>query len=439
MNKKILNLAIPNIISNITIPLLGMVDLAITGHLDQSYYIGAIAVGSMIFNLIYWAFAFLRMGVSGLTAQAYGAKNNPLIFANFARGLLVALAAGFLVITLQVPIEKLVFSLIDSSAEVSFYAQKYFYIRIWAAPATIGLYALTGWFIGMQDTKTPMAVSIGINIVNIGLSYFFVAGLGMDTNGVALGTLCAQYLGFITALILLLRRYGYIFKFADKASLLNRSELKNFFLVNRDIFLRTMSLLAVFTFFTSRSASENDNILAANSLLLQFLFIFSFLTDGFAYAAEALAGRFYGARDATSYKQLMKLSFYWGFGMSVLFTLAYLFFGNAMLRLMTDQAQVLEVSKVYRFWIYILPVASILSFVWDGIYIGITASKHMRNSMLIAVFAVFFPVWYFTHQQLGNHALWLAFILFLLTRGVAQTFIYQFTIRKQVQKVFQHD
>ncbi len=432
MNKKILRLALPNIVSNITIPLLGMVDLAITGHLGESYYIGAIAVGSMLFNLIYWAFAFLRMGVSGLTAQAYGARNFKLMHANFARGLMVALSAGLVLIALQVPIEKLAFWLLDSSPEVKLYAKKYFFIRIWAAPATIGMYALTGWFIGMQNTKTPMVVAILINVINIGLSFLFVVVFGMDIEGVALGTLIAQYSGFILAIFLLRKNYKKVFKYYDRARLFDKTELLKFFKVNRDIFIRTMSLLLVFTFFTSKSASVNDDVLAANSLLMQFLFIFSFLTDGFAYAAEALVGKYYGAKDSGNLKRVIRLSFIWGAILSLFFTLVYVLAGDAILRLLTNQQSVLDVCNDYRFWIYLIPIASISSFVWDGIYIGVTASKYMRNSMLIAVFVIFFPVWYLLNESLLNHALWLAFMLFLLTRGVAQTFIYRLNLRKTI-------
>lgn len=430
MNKKILNLAIPNIISNLTIPLLGMVDLAIVGHLDSKVYIGAIAVGSMIFNLIYWSFGFLRMGASGLTAQAYGARNFEEVIAILIRGLLVAFAAAILVIILQIPIEKIAFLLIDGSSEVESLAISYFYIRVWAAPATIAIYALTGWFIGMQNTKTPMIIAIVVNLLNVGLNVLFVYGFNLKSDGVAWGTLIAQYLGLFTALILLWKHYGKLFKYLKKQVIFSSLGIKNFFVVNRDIFIRTISLLAVFTFFTSQSASTNDNILAVNSLLLQFLFIFSFLTDGFAYAAEALTGKFYGALQFNQLKLVIKRIFIWGGIISLIFTLLYYFGNEFLLKLLTNQTEVLTVVKEYTFWIILIPIVSVASFIWDGIFIGLTASKQMRNSMLISVFIVFFPTWYLLSPSYQNHALWFAFILFLLARGVIQTVMYRGISRK---------
>jgi len=425
MNRKILNLAIPNIISNITIPLLGLVDLAIVGHLGSNSYIGAIAVGSMIFNLIYWTFAFLRMGTSGITAQALGSRNYSEVIATLGRGLLVAMGAAILILLLQLPIKTLAFKLVNASTEVELFAQSYFTIRIWAAPATIALFSLTGWFIGMQNTKIPMIIALVINSLNMGLNYLFVYVFDLKSDGVAWGTLIAQYSGLITALVFLYTYYRKYFKYFTKTAILNISGISNFFKVNRDILIRTLSLLAVFTFFTSKSASTNDNILAANSLLLQFLFIFSFLTDGFAYAAEALTGKFYGAKQFQLLKKSIRLSFMWGGILALLFTLLYLIGNTSLLKLLTNQSAVILVAKKYTFWVILIPLVSVASFIWDGIFIGLTATKQMRNSMLIAVFAIFFPVWALLNSTYENHALWLAFILFLFTRGFAQTIMFR--------------
>jgi MATE family, multidrug efflux pump len=424
INRQILALAIPNIVSNITIPLLGMVDLAIVGHLDSMAYIGAIAVGSMIFNLIYWSFGFLRMGASGLTAQAYGAKNNPEIMATLVRGMMVAGVAACIVLALQVPIAKFAFFIMDGSDEVESLARSYFYIRIWAAPATIAIYAITGWFIGMQNTKIPMIIAIAINLFNVGFNLFFVYVMDLKSDGVALGTLLAQYCGLFMALILLRKYYGNLFPFIKLKTVFDNMAIKNYFLVNRDIFIRTLCLLAVFTFFTSRSASTNDNILAANSLLLQFMFMFSFLTDGFAYAAEALTGRFYGARQFKLLKSVIRLTFVWGGILGLVFTGLYYMGNELLLGLLTDQAQVVETAKEYTLWIILLPLVSVASFIWDGVFIGLTASKQMRNSMIVAVFAVFFPTWYLMESTYHNHALWCAFILFLFARGLVQTVMF---------------
>ena len=425
MNKKILNLAIPNIISNITIPLLGLVDLAIVGHLESNSYIGAIAVGSMIFNLIYWTFGFLRMGTSGITAQAFGARNFKEVMATLIRGLMVAMFAAILILVLQIPIEKISFLLIDGSAEVEQFARSYFYIRIWAAPATIALYALTGWFIGMQNTKIPMTIALIVNLLNIVFNYLFVYVFNFKSDGVAWGTLLAQYTGLVFAIVFLFIWYRKYFKYLQKVAVYNLQSIKVFFKINRDIFIRTISLLAVFTFFTSKSASVNDNVLAANSLLLQFLFIFSFLTDGFAYAAEALVGKLYGSQQFNKLKKVIKLIFVWGGFISVVFTLLYLFGNETLLALLTNQTEVIDIAKEYTFWVILIPIVSVASFIWDGVFIGLTATKHMRNSMIIAVFVIFFPAYYLFSSTFGNHALWFAFILFFLARGLVQTIMFR--------------
>ncbi|MDA3890224.1 MAG: MATE family efflux transporter [Salinivirgaceae bacterium] len=432
MNKKILNLAIPNIISNVTIPLLGIVDLAIVGHLESNIYIGAIAIGTMIFNLIYWTFAFLRMGTSGITAQALGARNFTEVMGTLIRGLVVAVASALLILALQIPIEKLAFFLIDGSSEIEQHARTYFYIRIWAAPATISLYAFTGWFIGMQNTKTPMIIALFINLLNIGLNYLFVYTFGLKSDGVAWGTLIAQYTGLVTAIVFLIIYYRKYFKYIKRSAILETSVLLKFFKVNSDILIRMISILAVFTFFTSKSASTNNNILAANTILLQFLFIFSFLTDGFAYAAEALTGKFYGAKQPKKLKKVIKLSFFWGIITALIFTFLYLFFNEQLLKLLTNQQDIIDVAKKYTIWIVLIPVVSVASFIWDGIFIGLTATKQMRNSMMISVFGVFFPLWWFLNPIYENHGLWFAFILFLFSRGFIQTIMF-IRLRKSIE------
>lgn len=424
MNKKILNLAIPNIISNVTIPLLGMVDLAIVGHLNSNIYIGAIALGTMIFNLIYWTFAFLRMGTSGLTAQALGARNFSEVMATLLRGLTVAFIAAIALIALQIPIDKLAFYLVDGSAEIEQYARSYFYIRIWAAPATIALYAFTGWFIGMQNTKIPMIIALTINLINIVLNYTFVYVFNLKSDGVAWGTLIAQYTGLILAFLFLRLHFKKLFKYIKKEMIFKTQGLINFFKVNSDILIRMICILSVFTFFTSKSASIDDNILAANTLLLQFLFIFSFLTDGFAYAAEALTGKYFGARHFNKLKQAIKLIFIWGLIISTAFTLIYLFGNNLIIKALTNQPEVIEVAKKYTVWVVLIPLISVTSFIWDGIFIGLTATKQMRNSMMISVLAVFFPVFFALNTHLQNHALWLAFILFMFSRGFTQSIMF---------------
>lgn len=424
MNKKILNLAIPNIISNLTIPLLGMIDLAIVGHLNSNIYIGAIALGTMIFNLIYWTFAFLRMGTSGLTAQAFGARNFSEVMVTLLRGLAVAAVAAFFLVILQIPIEKLAFYLVDGSVEIEQHARSYFYIRIWAAPATIALYAFTGWFIGMQNTKIPMIIALFVNLLNIVLNYTFVYIFNLKSDGVAWGTLIAQYSGLILAFILLKFYFNKYFKYIKLELVLKTAGLVNFFKVNSDILVRMICILSVFTFFTSKSASIDDNILAANTLLLQFLFIFSFLTDGFAYAAEALTGKYYGAKHFIKLKQAIRLVFIWGFIISALFTVIYAFGNKLILKALTNQPQIIAAAKDFTIWVILIPIISVTSFIWDGIFIGLTATKQMRNSMIISVLIVFFPVFFILNPHLQNHALWLAFLLFMFSRGFVQSIMF---------------
>lgn len=418
MNREILRLAFPNIISNITIPLLGMADLAILGRLESEVYIGAIALGGMIFNFIYWGFGFLRMGTSGFTAQAYGADNNKEISLILYRSLLITLAGSIIILAMQRPVELFSFLLIHGSAEVEQLASEYFYIRIWAAPATIGIYAFTGWFLGMQNAKFPMIIAIVINILNIGLNILFVFGMGMTSDGVALGTLISQYVGLTLAIILLLKHYRQFLLFSIPKETFKWIALKRFFSVNKDILIRTICLIFTFSFFTARSASINDTFLAVNTLLLQFLFIFSYLIDGFAYAAEALVGKYTGAQNAFKLKSVVKHLFIWGFVISVPFTIVYLFGGDFILRILTSNESIISLAHKYMYWVVLIPLVTFPAFLWDGIYIGATAAKEMRNTLLIATLLIFIPVYFISREIIGNHGLWLAMILFMLTRGI---------------------
>lgn len=424
MNKEILRLAIPNIISNITVPVLSMVDMSIVGHLSLDVYIGAIATATLIFNFIYWSFSFLRMGTSGFAAQAYGAENKEEMSVILLRSLLVALSASIIIIIFQQLIFKLAFFVIKASPEVIVHAHEYFNIYIWSAPAVLGMYAFTGWFIGMQDARTPMYIAIATNIINIGMSLFFVYVLNMNIDGVALGSLIAQISGFVLAL-----GFWY-FKYKDVRLNLNFDKLKElrayipFFRVNTDIFIRTMLLIAVTTFFTSMSARMGDTTLAANALLMQLFILFSYMMDGFAYAAEALTGRLVGAKRINSLQELIKKLFVWGIGIVAFFTLSYALFTEEILNILTDKADVIAVCKEYKVWVLLIPVAGFSAFLWDGIFIGATASRQMRNSMFVAACS-FFILYYILNGYLGNNALWLSFITYLAIRGIMQGFMYK--------------
>ncbi len=431
VNKQILNLAIPNIVSNITVPLLGMVDLAIMGHLDSSKYLGAIALGSMIFNFIYISFNFLRMGTSGFTAQAYGKKDNSEVLYLLMRSTLIGLLSGVLLIVLQLPIERVAFYIIEGKADVESLAAEYFYIRIYAAPATIGLYALTGWFIGMQDAKTPMFIAIFINIANILFNLLFVYYFNMKSNGVALGTLISQYLGFFAAAFFLFRKHHRLFAAFSFKEIIDFSALRQFLNVNFHIFVRTVLLISVFSFFTAESAKISNDILAVNTLLLQYLMMFSFIMDGFAHAAEALSGKYKGMNNNSMLIKTVKYIFLWGVVFSVLFSAVYFMFSDLLLTFFTDNSKLILMAKDYLIWISIVPLLSFASYLWDGIYVGMTASKEMMHTMLLSVFAVFLPLYYILKTtDYGNHALWIAMLVFLLARGVFQSIYAQIYVRK---------
>ncbi|MCD4772102.1 MAG: MATE family efflux transporter [Bacteroidales bacterium] len=420
LNKEILKLAIPNIISNLTVPLLGIVDLAILGHLESEVYIGAIALGGLIFNFIYWGFSFLRMGTTGMTAQAYGRKNNEEISLLFFRSTIIAIAGGIILILFQTPIEWFSFLVMDGSNEVEKLASGYFFIRIYAAPATIGLYALIGWFLGMQNARYPLIIALVVNILNIVLNYIFVFKFNMKADGVALGTVLAQYSGFILGLILFFKQYkSYLKCCRSFKKIFNISDIKKFFRINKDIFIRTVLLIFAFSFFTNQSARISDTMLAVNTILLQFFLVFSFFIDGFAYAAESLVGKYYGAGDKLNLKLVVKKLFLWGFHISIPFTLVYLILGKSFLNVFTNNNEVISETAPYLFWIAIVPLVTFAAFLWDGIYTGATATKAMRNSMIIATLIVYLPATYLLTHLMGNHGMWLALMLFMASRGIS--------------------
>jgi len=424
MTKEILRLAIPNILTNLTVPLLGMVDMHLMGYQDSSVFMGAVALGGVIFNFVYWGFAFLRMSLSGMAAQAFGRNNNNEMAMMLFRGLFLAISAGLLLLILQNGVVHLSLQILEGSEEVKKLASDYFYVRIWAAPLAISLMVINGWFLGMQNAIYPMIISITINIVNIVTSFFFVRVLGMKVEGVALGSVVANVVGFILSLILFLKKYRFILKEFDFRKILDKIGLLKFLDVSGDIFLRTLCIIVVFTFFTSKSAGTSDLILAANSALLQFLFLFSYFLDGFAYAAEALVGKFTGGQNLVKAKKAVRHLFAWGLTFAFIFIVVYGILGKFLLLLFTNQSDVIEVALTYLPWLIILPITGFASFIWDGVYIGATASRLMRNTMLMATF-VFFGLYFVLRGNFGNHALWLAMNCFMLGRGMFQTFFYR--------------
>ena len=431
-NREILNLAIPSIVSNITVPLLGLVDLTIVGHIGNENHIGAIAIGSMIFNIMYWILGFLRMGTSGMTSQAYGRESWDDALRVLLRALTIGVGMGLTFIICQSVIEWGMLRAMNTPESSLPLVRDYFRIAIWGAPAMLGLYGLTGWFIGMQNTKIPMLIAIVQNIINIFASLLFVFAFGWKIEGVAAGTLIAQWSGFFMALFFVHRGLrnktfyasattAQLFLSLFKSTLAHVEAWQRFFVVNRDIFLRTLCLVAVNLFFTSAGGKQGALMLSVNTLLMTMFTLFSYFMDGFAYAGEALSGKLYGAKDKARFLQMVRRLFFFGGVMVVLFTSIYVFGGLDFLRLLTDEEYVVRASIPYLVWVYFIPLAGVAAFIYDGIFIGMTETKGMLVPSAIAM-ACFFAFYYVAKPSLGNNALWIAFLMFLSFRGILQFF-----------------
>lgn len=422
VNRNILKIAVPAIVANITAPLMAMVDMAIVGHLGDAAFIAAIAVGGSLFNLLYWGFAFLRMGTSGMTAQAFGAGNGKLQWLLLSRAMTVGFAMGLLMLILQRPLISMMIAFMDVDGSTASLVDEYCTVCICGAPAMLMTYALTGWFIGRQDSRSPMWISIFTNMVNIAMSLLLVYVFKLSIKGVAAGTMIAQWSGFFLALAFVAKGNGSM-NLPHIREVVALKGLARFFRVNSDIFLRTLCLIAVTLWFTRAGASQGTVMLSVNALLMQFFIIFSYFIDGFAYAGEALAGRFLGAGDSGALRHAVKALFKWGAGIAVIFTMAYLLFGHNLIRLLSDDPQVLEAAEPYTLWIAAIPAAGVAAFVWDGIFIGLTKTRAMLLSMGVAMI-VFFAILHFASENLGNNALWTAFVAYLLSRGAIQTLMY---------------
>lgn len=420
-NRQILTLAVPSIVSNVTVPLLGLVDLSVVGHIGDASYIGAIAIGTMIFNVVYWLFGFLRMGTSGMTAQAFGAGNGNEQLHVLVRSLSIGVGIGMTFVVFQMPLRELMIWMMNTPEQSSRFVRQYFDVVVFGAPAMLGLYSLTGWFIGMQDTRTPMAVAIVQNVVNIVASLFFVFGMGWKIEGVAAGTLVAQWVGFIMAIVsMYIKCHARGLVVQDHwGDIMNGVAMMRFFRVNRDIFLRTVCLVAVNLFLTSAGARQGALILSVNTLLMTLFTLFSYVLDGFAYAGEALSGRYYGAGDMEGLHRIVKGLFRWGLAMVIIFTVVYAVGGRAFLQLLTSDRMVVAASMDYFFWALMVPICGMAAFIYDGVFIGMTATRGMLLSSFTAT-VVFFVTFAMLGNMLGNHALWLAFLLFLTVRGIVQ-------------------
>lgn len=425
MNKEILRIAIPNIISNITVPIMGIVGTMIAGHMGEAVEsIGSLAIGVTIFNFIYWNCAFIRMGTSGITAQAFGAGDNHTTTLMLARSVMVALAVGALMLILQRPLGLVALKIMNGGEQVA----EYFFARIWAVPAGVLLFALNGWLTGMQNAIIPMIVAIVVNVIHIVCSLWFAFPLGMGITGIAYASVVAQWMGVaITALICWLHYRRKMAKISF-AEVIDVAALKEFFAINSDIIVRTLCIVATYTFFTAASARMGDDvILAVNTILLELFTLFSYMTDGFAYAAEALTGRFIGAKDSISLRQCVKRCMLWSIVVGVGYSALYTGFWRELLGLFIEDdaensAQLLDYAGRYIGWIIAIPLAASLPFMMDGVMVGATQSRIMRNSMILATIA-YFALFYSLRPIISNNALWLAFTSYMALRGVLQYFM----------------
>lgn len=411
LNTSILALAVPAIVANITTPLLSLVDLAIVGHLGSPVYVGAIAVSGTVFNMLYWVFGFLRFGTSGLTAQAYGERNHQAMHLSGLRSLLIAAVLGVVLVLLQFPLSQMAFWIMNPDATTRAVPQAYFNIVIYGAPAVLIQYSLTGWFVGMQNTRVPMLVSLFINIVNIGVSLLLVYGFEMGIQGVAAGTLAAQWAGCLLALAIARLRP------AAWRDICNTAALSRFFSINADIFLRTLCLICVTVWFTRTGAAQGAVILAVNALLMQLFTLFSYFMDGFAFAAEAMCGKLYGATDYSGLRQCVRRFVLWGIVMALIFTLLYGVFDADIVAVLTDDLAIRNASGEYHLWAVLVPAFGFLAFIADGIAIGLTQTRKMLQSMVLST-ALFFALYHLLAPQFENHALWVAFLSYLLGRGL---------------------
>ncbi len=426
MNREILRIAIPNIISNITVPLMGIASTAIAGHWDlenSAATIGALAIGVSIFNFIYWNCGFVRMGTSGLTAQAFGAQNWQECTHMLVRALTVAAVMGMLVLILQVPLGRLSLWMMNGNEVV----ERYYYARIWAVPAGILLFALNGWYTGMQNAVIPMVIAVTVNVVHILCSLWFVFGYDLGIVGIAYASVVGQLTGVGLSLLGLLCFYRRMLTHISWREVFDWGPMRRFFVINRDIMLRTLCIVAVYTFFTAISARMEEGLLAVNTLLLQLFTLYSYMNDGFAYAAEALTGRFIGARDLHSLRRCLGRCLGWGMMISLLFVGLYVGWWQELLGMFVakesaDAAHIVALAGRYIGWIIAIPLAATMPFIMDGIMVGATQTRVMRNSMFWAT-GLYFAVFFLLEPWIGNNALWLAFTLYMFLRGVLQFFM----------------
>ncbi|MBR0078702.1 MAG: MATE family efflux transporter [Bacteroidales bacterium] len=429
LNREILRLAIPSILANITIPLVGMVDVAIIGHISNASAIGGIAIGTMLFDLLYWNFGFLRIGTSGLTAQAFGQANPTKQVSIFAQTMSIAAVSALFVLAIQWLFVTGALYFVPCSEEVADFARRYFFVRIWAAPATLALMVFKGWFIGMQDTVSPMVCDIVVNVVNMVASYLLAVQTPLGIIGVAYGTVIAQYVGLFTAIGLLIVRYGDLFHEHGRDIVL-RDDLGRVFRLSGNLFVRSLCFMVVYVGFTVFATTYGDGELAVSTIMMKLFMLFSYFVDGFAYAGEALTGRFIGEGSGRQLRRAVRLLFVWALGVGLLFTFIYAATGDWSIRVMTSDPMVIATSHPYLIWLALMPLVSCAAFMWDGIYIGATAGRQVRDCMIVS--AVAFMAVYLAFRSLwGIQALYAAYFAHLLARAAYLSALWPKVFRKQ--------
>ena len=424
MRKEYLKLAIPNVLTNLTIPLVSLVDVGLMGRMPSVDYIVAIGLGTVIFNFLYWAFGFLRMGTTGFVAQAFGKNNTIKINHTLIRALLLSMMAGVLIILLQVPLFKIATYFLGVDTPMINRIGDYFYFRVWDAPAAISLFVIQGWLLGMQESKQAFYLALLVNGANIILSYYLVYSFNLSIKGVALGSAISQYLGCFCGLILIIRKYNFLPSLQQIKSAIS-SDWKEFLLVNGDIFIRTLCLIFALSFFKTKAANIDPLVGAGNILLLEFITISAYGIDGLAFAAESISGKYFGALNKEKFQQSVKTSFKLGLILAGIISMTFLIFGKNILFLLTDKQEVVDAALEFLPWLIAAPIINAIAFIWDGIFIGCTASREMRNTLLIATFCIFLPSYFVCYPLMGNHGIWLSLSLFMLSRGVIQSLLYK--------------
>ena len=431
LNSQILRLAIPSILANITIPLVGIVDTAIVGHIANATYIGGIAIGTMLFDLLYWNFGFLRVGTSGMTAQAYGRGDGVECARLLTQSVSIALIGAAVLWLIQWLFVTAVLAIVPCSTEVAAFAREYFFIRIWAAPATLSLMAFKGWFIGMQDTVSPMITDIVVNVVNMTVSYVLAVYTPLGALGVAYGTLVAQFTGLLLALVICMFKYKTVVQeivrlLCDKAiRLFGDKEMKRFMSLNANLFVRSLCFMVVYVGFTSLASQYGDVELAVSTIMMKLFMLFSYFVDGFAYAGEALVGKEWGASRSLASSphrlvRIVRLLFAWSLGVGLLFTLLFAVWSEECYLAMTNDMEVLSRLGDYTLWLIAMPLVSTLAFMWDGVYAGATAGKQIRNAMIYAALG-FVTCYLATYWWLGIQGLYIAYFAHLVARVVYLT------------------